>query len=83
MALTPEDLSALASLIDQKVTAAVDAVKADVGAVTATPAVEDAVKAIEYYVHLADGNVVKLPADQAATTHVDGVAVIGKYQVGA
>lgn len=82
MALTPEDIAAIANLVETKVADAVKDVKADVSAASSTPEVQDAVKAIEYYVHLADGNVVTLPADQAAQSHVDGVAVIGKYQVG-
>jgi hypothetical protein len=82
MALSPEDLQALAGLIDTKVTAAVDAIKGDVKAVQATPAVEDVEAAVEDYVHLADGNVVTMPQGEVGT-HVDGVAVIGKYQVGA
>lgn len=82
MALDAADIEALGALIDKKVTAAVDAVKADVTGVEGTPVVQDVEKAVEYYVHLADGNVVTLPADKV-DSHVDGVAVIGKYQVGA
>jgi hypothetical protein len=82
MALTPEDIQALAGLIETKVTAAVDAIKGDVSAASSTPEVQDAVAAIEDYVHLADGNVVKMAQGEVGT-HVDGVAVIGKYQVGA
>jgi hypothetical protein len=82
MALDAADIEALGALIDKKVTAAVADVKADITGVEAQPVVQDAVKAVEYYVHLADGNVVTLPADQI-DSHVDGVAVIGKYQVGA
>jgi hypothetical protein len=39
-------------------------------------------KPVEYYVHLADGSVDVMPEAEAEGTHVDGVAVIGKYQVG-
>lgn len=82
MALEASDLEAIAALIDKKVSTAVADVKSDVAAVEAQPAVQDAEKAVEYYIHLADGNVVTLPADQAESSHVNGVAVIGKYQVG-
>jgi hypothetical protein len=83
MGFSPEDIAALGQLIETKVSAAVADAKADLGAVAATPEVQDAEKALEYYVHLADGNVITLPAAEASNSHVDGVAVIGKYQVGA
>jgi hypothetical protein len=83
MTLTPEDIAALGQLIETKVEAAVADVKADLTAASSTPEVQDAEKVLEYYVHLADGNIVTLPAALASNSHVDGVAVIGKYQVGA
>lgn len=83
MALEASDLEAIAKLIEGKVATALEDVKADMTAVEQTPVVEDAVKAVEYYVHLASGDVVTLPAEAAAQSHVNGVAVIGKYQVGA
>ena len=43
---------------------------------------EEVDKPVEYYVHLADGSVHVIPEAEAEGTHVDGVAVIGKYQVG-
>ena len=90
MALEASDIEKLAALIESKVTAAVNAAKADLeGAVQGTAAVaesapvQEAVQAArEFYVHLADGNVVTLPEDQANTSHVNGVAIIGKYLVG-
>jgi hypothetical protein len=44
-----------------------------------------AASAPEFYVHLADGNVVKLSQEDsdAAGSHYDGIAVIARYQVGA
>jgi hypothetical protein len=90
MAITPEDLKTLGDFIEGKVEAAiadvrkdVAAVKSDATAAEATPVVQEAVKAIEYYVHLADGTVQTMTAADADTSHVNGVAVIGKYQVGA
>jgi hypothetical protein len=83
MALTPEDIAALGQLIETKVATAVADVKADITAASSTPEVKNVETALEYYVHLADGNVVTLPAADASNSHVDGVAVIGKYQVGA
>ena len=51
----------------------------------AQSAEEEAAKPKEYYVHLADGNVVQLSQEDAdnAGTHYDGVQVIAKYEVGA
>jgi hypothetical protein len=48
-------------------------------------AAEAEVKPREYYVHLADGNVVTLSEEDsdATGTHYDGIAVIGRYEVGA
>ena len=46
---------------------------------------EKAEETPEFYVHLADGNVVKLSdADLAAAgSHYDGIAVVASYRVGA
>ena len=91
MALTAEDIEQLAGLIETKVKDAVDKVKGDVQAaaegatdVAESAPVQEAAKELEYYVHLADGSVKIMPASEldAAGTHIDGVAVIGKYQVG-
>jgi hypothetical protein len=48
-------------------------------------AAEEPAEASRYYVHLADGSVVVLDQDEAdeTGTHHDGIAVIGKYKVGA
>jgi len=36
----------------------------------------------EFYVHLADGQVLTLSAEEAEASHVDGIQVIARYQVG-
>lgn len=78
MALSQEDLAAIAALVDSRVQAA---------APPAAPVVEDspdvaARKAAEpvYYVHLADGRVVE--SQDNSSTHMDGVQVIGRYAKG-
>jgi hypothetical protein len=76
MALTAEDLKQLGEFIEGKVSEAVKA-KSDA---SSTPETEQA-KPEEWYVHLADGQVVILPADEVSTSY-DGIQVIGKYRVG-
>ena len=48
-------------------------------------AAEKAEETPEFYVHLADGNVVKLSDDDlaAAGSHYDGIAIVNSYRVGA
>jgi hypothetical protein len=45
----------------------------------------EADKPKEYYVHMADGNVVTLSQEESDATgsHYDGIAVVNRYQVGA
>lgn len=90
MALTSEDLQALAGIIDSKVRDAVaghvEAAVAD--ATTPKPQTNDEAQnqpenQPDYYVHLADGTVVT--SKDAASTHMvnpetgETVAVIGRY----
>jgi hypothetical protein len=43
----------------------------------------EANKPAEYYVHLADGNVVTMKDEESSGSHVDGIQVIARYLVGA
>lgn len=51
----------------------------------ARDAAEQAARPRQYYVHLADGQVVTLGQDElnAAGSHVNGIAVTATYEVGA
>lgn len=42
----------------------------------------EANKPPEFYVHLANGDVKTLPEQEANASHVGGIQVIGRYQVG-
>jgi len=42
----------------------------------------EANKPPEFYVHLANGNVKVLSAEESEASHVDGIQVIARYQVG-
>jgi hypothetical protein len=87
MALTPEDLEVLASLIDSGIKKVIDD-----RPVPAAPAENhgqpDAANSTEnapvYYVHLANGEVIE--TKDSASTHMDrdgvSVAVIGRYPKG-
>lgn len=87
MALTPEDLEALGAFIDSKITAATGDIAA-----AAKPAenhgapdpANDTANAPEYFVHLANGDVIT--SKDSASTHMDvdgkSVAVIGRYLTG-
>ena len=92
MALSEEDFKALGSFIEGKIQGAFQA-KADEPAPEPTPeqAAQDRVSVVgktdtdpeagpEFYIHLADGEVLK--SFDSASTHVNGVLVIGRYQVG-
>jgi hypothetical protein len=92
MALDAADFEKIAALIEGKVASAVESVKADVvgtaqglTAVADSAPVQEAEKEVEYYVHMADGTVQILPESQVpvGTTHLNGMAVIGRYEVGA
>lgn len=81
MALTQEDLEMLGQFIDQKIQVATQNV------MTVPPVVEDSPdvafrKESEpwYYVHLADGRV--LETQDSSATHMEGMAVIGRYPKG-
>jgi hypothetical protein len=89
MGLTEEDFAALGKFIDSKIEA-----KAAEPAPEPTPeeVAQDRVSVVgkpdvspeagpEYYIHLADGTPVFKSYD-SASTHVNGVLVIGRYQVG-
>jgi len=90
MALTAEDLAALGSLIDNKISAAVgDAVTA---ATTPQPQTNDEPQnqpenQPDYYVHLANGKV--LESKDSVSTHMtdpdtgEALVVIGRYAKGA
>jgi hypothetical protein len=88
MALEESDFAKLGSFISSeigkvktelegKITAAAPAPATTPGAGTPAPA-----SGLEYWVHLADGEVKKL-AESEISSHIDGVAVIAKYLVGA
>ena len=93
MALTPEDLQALAGLIDQKVSEAVSGQVADAvtAATTPQPSTNDEPQNQPenqpvYYVHLANGKVVE--TRDSVSTHMtdpdtgEGLQVIGRYAKG-
>jgi len=92
MALTEEDFAALGKFIESKVEGVFQA-KADQPAPEPTPeqVAQDRVSVVgkpdvdpeagpEFYIHLADGEVIK--SFDSSSTHVNGVLVIGRYQVG-
>jgi hypothetical protein len=92
MALTEEDFKALGKFIESKVEGVFQA-KADEPKPEATPeqVAQDRVSVVgkpdtdpeagpEFWVHLADGEVIK--SFDSSSTHVNGVLVIGRYQVG-
>lgn len=96
MALSQEDLAQLATFVEQRITAGVEALRADLSQ-EKTPEQQEAERAAvvgipdvphdagpEFYIHLADGSVIR--SHDSASTHmdVDGVTVqvIGRYQVG-
>ena len=94
MALTPEDLAALAGIIDDKVKAAVSGQVADAvtAATTPQPSTNDEPQnqpenQPDYYVHLADGTVITTKDSQS--THMENpetgeaVQVIGRFPKGA
>ena len=96
MALDQSDLAALGQFITTEVAKAVDGIRGDMSARQAadTAANREAIvgkpevdpeAGPEFYVHLANGNIVK--TYDSTSTHMaaedgDMVAVIGRYQVG-
>jgi hypothetical protein len=71
MALTPEDKAEIAQLI-------VAAQAAQTAQVPQEPEPEP--PPVAFYVHLADGRVIE--TGDSASTHIDGVQVIGRYPLG-
>ena len=95
MALTEEDFAALGKFIESKVEgvfqAKADEPKPEAPEPTPEQVAQDRVSQVgkpdvdpeagpEFYIHLADGEVIK--SFDSASTHVNGVLVIGRYQVG-
>jgi len=83
MALTQEELDQIQSWLAASQPAAPeptpDQVAQDRIAVVGKPDV-DPEAGPEFYIHLADGEVIK--SFDSSSTHVNGVLVIGRYQVG-
>jgi hypothetical protein len=94
MALTQEDLSALASFVKTEVENAVSTVRADLASRVPEAADRASVVGVpdvdpeagpEFYIHLADGTITR--SHDSQSTHMPGedgeqVQVIGRYQVG-
>lgn len=78
MALEESDFAKLGEFIKTEISKGLEIVK------PVTPGAGEPAPptGLEYYVHLADGNVVKL-AESEISSHISGVAVIAKYLVGA
>lgn len=82
MAFSPEDLAQLGAFIDSKITSAVTGAQKDAPRNVGVPDT-DPEAGPEFWVHLADGTVLRSFDSQSTHMDQDGVTVpvIGRYQI--